>query len=310
MAKLSTILKEMNDEGRRVAAEGGDDAAAVALVAQKYGYDMDDLDSALDYYIVYGEAPTEGAGGIARELAAGFAFEFADEGEAYVRSIFEDETYDEILERVRADRRAFFDRNPTATVAANILGGVAMPAGVLGMAGKGAYALANPLKTGAMVGAGQGILTGLGAGETVGERMKGAAFGAPFGAAGGAVGTRIGQAITNRGMSTRDRGLMRARQALEDDVVDIANIPNRIAANTARDAELGMGEPTEMLVDYGGQATRRVLRGAQTQNPRVSEEIGSTIANRQVGQGGLTTTDPLNLKPARAFARSASATRA
>ena len=78
---------------------GGDDAAAVALVAQKYGYDMDDLDSALDYYIVYGEAPTEGAGGIARELAAGFAFEFADEGEAYVRSIFEDETYDEILER-------------------------------------------------------------------------------------------------------------------------------------------------------------------------------------------------------------------
>ena len=167
-----------------------------------------------------------------------------------------------------------------------------MPAGVLGMAGKGAYALANPLKTGAMVGAGRGALTGLGAGETVGERMKGAAFGAPFGAAGGAVGTRIEQAITNRGMSTRDRGLMRARQALEDDNVDIANIPNRIAANTARDAELGMGEPTEMLVDYGGQATQRVLRGAQTPL-RVSEEIGSTIANRQVGQGGLAT-DPLN----------------
>ena len=294
MAKLSTILKEMNDEGKRVAAEGGDDAAAVALVAQKYGYDMDDLDSALDYYIVYGEAPTEGTLGFAREMAAGFAFEFADEGEAYVRSIFEDETYDEILEMVRADRRAYFDRNPTATIAANILGGVAMPAGVLGAAGKGAYALANPLKTGAMVGAGQGALTGLGAGETVGERMKGAAFGAPFGAAGGAVGTRLGQAIANRGMSARDRGLVRARQALEDDNVDIANIPNRIAANTARDAELGMGEPTEMLVDYGGQATRRVLRGAQTQNPAVSEEIGSTIANRQVGQGGLTTTDPLN----------------
>ena len=244
--------------------------------------------------MVYGEAPTEGVGGFAREVAAGFAFEFADEGEAYVRSIFADETYDQILERVRADRRAYFDLNPTATIAANVLGGVAMPAGALGLAGKGAYALANPLKTAAMVGAGQGALTGLGAGETMDERTTGAMVGAPFGAAGGAVGTRIGQFIANRGMSTRDRGLVRARQALENDNVDIANIPNRIAANTARDAELGMGEPTEMLVDYGGNATRRVLRGAQTQNPEVSQQIVDTISNRQAGAGGLTTTDPLN----------------
>ena len=80
----------------------------------------------------------------------------------------------------------------------------------------------------------------------------------------------------------------------DNDKVDIANIPNRIAANTARDAGLGMGEPTEMLVDYGGNATRRVLRGAQTQNPEVSQQIVDTISNRQAGAGGLTTTDPLN----------------
>ena len=294
MPSLNTVLQEMKLAGKSAQDAGTSGDAAAAEVAKKYGYDMDDLDSALDYYLVYGEAPTEGVAGFAREMAAGFAFEFADEGEAYVRSIFEDETYDEILEMVRADRRAYFDRNPTATIAANILGGVAMPAGVLGAAGKGAYALANPIKTAAMVGAGQGALTGLGAGETMNERTTGALFGAPFGAAGGALGTRIVQAIANRGMSARDRGLVRGRQALEDDNVDIAKIPDRIAANTARDAELGMGEPTEMLVDYGGQATRRMLRGAQTQNPAVSQQIVDTIGNRQVGAGGLTTTDPLN----------------
>ena len=294
MASLNVVLKEMREEGRRAQDSGGDGDGAAAEVARKYGYDFDDLASALDYYIVYGEAPTEGAGGIARELAAGFAFEFADEGEAYVRSIFEDETYDQILERVRADRRAFFDRNPTATVAANILGGVAMPAGVLGLAGKGAYALANPLKTGAMVGAAQGALTGAGAGETAGQRQTGALLGAPLGAVGGAAGTRIAQAFANRGLSAGDRGLMRARQGFDDDGVDLGDVQRRIEANTARDAELGMGEPTEMLVDYGGQATRRTLRGAQTANKAVNQSVASTILNRQVGQGGLTTTDPLN----------------
>ena len=120
----------------------------------------------------------------ARELAGGALFEFSDEIEAGARSIFADETYDEILERVRMDRRAYFDRNPATAISANVIGGLAMPAGVLGTVAKGATKVA-PVLTSTAVGAGQGALTGIGASEdkSAMDALAGGVLGGTFGAA-------------------------------------------------------------------------------------------------------------------------------
>lgn len=282
---LDLILKEMNDAGKASQEAGAKDdgLSAVRRVAENYGYDYEDLDDTFAYYLAYGVAPTQGTGAFGRELAGGFAFEFSDEIEAGARSIFADETYDEILERVRMDRRAYFDRNPATAISANVIGGMVMPAGVLGTAAKGATKVA-PVLTSMAVGTGQGALTGIGASEdkSAMDALAGGVLGGAFGAAGG----KIGTLLANRGLSTYERGLLQGRDALEKDGVDLATLPDKIKSNVDADEALGIDTP-EMLVDYGGDATTRRLRGATVASGKVSEDVGQTIANRQIGLGGL-----------------------
>lgn len=283
---LDLILKEMNDAGKASQEAGAKDdgLSAVKRVAENYGYDYEDLDDTFAYYLAYGVAPTQDVGGFARELAGGALFEFSDEGEAYVRSIFADETYDEILKRVRMDRRAYFDRNPATAIGANVIGGLAMPAGILGLGVKGATKVA-PVLTSTAVGAGQGALTGIGASEdkSAMDALAGGVLGGAFGAAGGKIGTMF----ANRGLSTYERGLLQGRDALEKDGVDLATLSDEIRVNVDADKALGIDTTPEMLVDYGGDATTRKLRGATVASSEVSENVGQTIANRQIGLGGL-----------------------
>ncbi len=282
---LDLILKEMNDAGRASQEAGAKDdgLGAVRRVAENYGYDYEDLDDTFAYYLAFGVAPTQSVGAFGRELAGGALFEFSDEIEAGARSIFADETYDEILERVRMDRRAYFDRNPATAIGANVIGGLAMPAGILGTAAKGATKVA-PVLTSTAVGAGQGALTGIGASEdkSAMDALAGGVLGGAFGAAGGKIGTMI----ANRGLSPYERGLLQGRDALERDGVDLATLPNKIKTNVEADKTLGLDTP-EMLVDYGGDATTRRLRGATVASGEVSGDVGQTIANRQIGLGGL-----------------------
>ena len=283
---LTLILSEMNDAGiaSKKAGAKDDGLAAVRRVAENYGYDYEDLDDTFAYFRKYGTAPTQDVGGFARELAGGALFEFSDEIEAGARSIFADETYDEILERVRMDRRAYFDRNPATAIGANVIGGLAMPAGILGLGVKGATKVA-PVLTSTAVGAGQGALTGIGASEdkSAMDALAGGVLGGAFGAAGGKIGTMF----ANRGLSTYERGLLQGRDALEKDGVDLATLPDEIRVNVDADKALGIDTTPEMLVDYGGDATTRRLRGATVASGKVSEDVGQTIANRQIGLGGL-----------------------
>lgn len=282
---LNLILKEMNDAGKASQQAGAKDdgLGAVRRVAENYGYDYEDLDDTFAYYREYGVAPTQNAGAFLREVAGGLAFEFSDEIEAGARSIFADETYEEILERVRMDRRAYFDRNPATAIGANVVGGFLTPAGVLGSVGRGAMKAA-PVLTSMAVGAGQGALTGIGASEDKSaiDALAGGVLGGAFGAAGG----KIGTVLANRGLSTYERGLLQGRDALDQDGVDLARLPDRIKANVEADKAIGLETP-EMLADYGGDATVRRLRGATVASGKVSDDVGQTISNRQVGAGGL-----------------------
>lgn len=282
---LDLILKEMNDAGKASQEAGAKDdgLSAVRRVAENYGYDYEDLDDTFAYYLAYGVAPTESAGAFGREVAGGLAFEFSDEIEAGARSIFSDETYDEILERVRMDRRAYFDRNPATAIGANVVGGFLTPAGVLGSVGRGAMKAA-PVLTSMVVGTGQGALTGIGASEDKSaiDALAGGVLGGAFGAAGGKIGTMI----ANKGLSTYERGLLQGRDALDQDGVDLTRLPDKIKANVEADKTLGLETP-EMLADYGGDATTRRLRGATVASGKVSDDVGQTIGNRQVGAGGL-----------------------
>jgi len=130
----------------------------------------------------------EGAG---RAFASGMLFNFRDEivsilseptaaisefmGDAEAGAPFRAE-----LTRQRALESAFRQQQPATSVASEIAGGLATPAGVLGLAAK-APTLAGRLIRGVASGAGMGALGGAGAAEE-GQRLQGAGVGARVGA--------------------------------------------------------------------------------------------------------------------------------
>lgn len=288
MADLSVILKEMREEGRRAQDAGGDGDKAAAQVASKYGYDFDDLTSSLDYYIVYGEAPTGNVGAFGRELAAGFAFEGADEAEALVRSIFSDDSYDDLVTKIRADRDAYFQRETAAALTANVVGGVATPVGALGASARLANIAARaPMRTAVLGGAAQGAATGLGAGEGLGDRLQGAAIGAAIAAPVSAAGYGAARGLQRAFRNPAQRADMRVGDAMIDDGVDAASMRAAVLQNQAADTAAGdVGQ--EMLVDYGNDALRRLLRGARTVSSGASGRIDDALTVRQQGTSAVT----------------------
>lgn len=288
MADLNVILKEMREQGRRAQDAGGDGDKAAAQVAGKYGYDFDDLTSSLDYYIVYGEAPTGNVGAFGRELAAGFAFEGADEAEALVRSVFSDDSYDDLVTKIRADRDAYFQRETAAALTANVAGGFATPVGALGASARLANIAARaPMRTAVLGGAAQGAATGFGAGEGLGDRLQGAAIGAAIAAPVSAAGYGAARGLQRAFRNPAQRADMRVGDAMIDDGVDAASMRSAVLQNQAADTAAGdVGQ--EMLVDYGNDALRRLLRGARTVSSGASGRIDDALAVRQQGTSAVT----------------------
>lgn len=295
MAELKTILVEMARAGKNAGKGNGDKAAA--SVAKSYGYEFEEIKPSLAYFLAYGRPPTTGNYARGRELLGGAAFEFGDELEALGTSIFSDQSYDTIVDRIRADRRAFYAMNPAETIALNIVGGVATPAGVLGLTARGAkLAASSPVLATALTGGGQGALTGVGAvndKSDLGQVAKSAGVGGTLGTVFGAGAGKISSALANRGMDETTRGLLKARASLEADGTTLPEVANRVRAVAAQDQPLGI-QPQEVLADFGGDATNRALRGARVADSQASQNIDTTLMSRQRGAGGLTTRDPLN----------------
>ena len=295
MSNLESILKEIVIAGQNAPAGQKDKAAS--SVAKKYGYGFDEIKPSIEYFLAYKKAPTGGLIARGRELAGGAFLEFGDELEAFGTSIFSDESYDEVVDRIRADRRAFYAMNPAETIALNILGGVAMPAGAVGLTARGAkLASTMPVRTTALVGAGQGGLTGVGLVDDKSDLRQvatSAGIGTGLGGTVGALGGKVSTMLANRNTDEATRGLLKGRQSLEADGTTIPQIANRIRNNATQDRSLNI-TPQEILADFGGDVTRRALRGARVASPDASQQIDTTLMNRQRGAGGLTTRNPLN----------------
>ena len=295
MADLKTILDEAIAAGK--AAKAGEQNETAALrafaaadaVAKKYGYDSyDELRPSVQYYRQYGEVPTGGAAAFGRELAAGFAFEGADEAEALVRSVFSDDSYDDLVTKIRADRDAYFQRATAAALTANVAGGFAMPVGALGASARLANIAARaPMRTAVLGGAAQGAATGLGAGEGLGDRLQGAAIGTAIAAPVSAAGYGAARGLQRAFRNPAQRADMRVGDAMIDDGVDAASMRAAVLQNQAADTAAGdVGQ--EMLVDYGNDALRRLLRGARTVSSGASGRIDDALTVRQQGTSAVT----------------------
>ncbi len=113
--------------------------------------------------------------GLSRSVGQGLLFGFADEAEAFVRSLAGDKGYEENLETIRSELDAFREQAPVAAYGSEALASI--PSALLGGAGLARLGLTGAGKIGAI----EGALYGAGTGESAEERLTGAALGATLG---------------------------------------------------------------------------------------------------------------------------------
>lgn len=127
----------------------------------------------------------------ARAGLQGLSLNFADEIEAALRSgAISGKDYESIRDRLRAQQESFATDNPKTALAAEVIGGLAMPAGALGMAAK-APSILKATGIGAGLGAVQGAGQSADSEELTSDIVTGTMLGAGFGAGGQAVGAAI-----------------------------------------------------------------------------------------------------------------------
>lgn len=234
------------------------------------------------------------AKGMARGVAQGLTFNFADELEGLARGALTDETVDQATERVRGEQNEFRQKEPALSIASEIAGSVVPGLGAARLVTSGAKGARIAGRIAAS-GAGAGALAGAGAGEGgPGGRILPAAAGAATGAALGYVG---GKAIDGaqrllpkaKGVITRiaggvaadatdvapTHGARKVLSALENSGKSVDDL-----ANAAADS------PETMVVDVLGKPGARQARGIRTLGGKPGEAIEETMANRQQGQQG------------------------
>lgn len=230
-------------------------------------------------YPVYGKPETSRAGALGRGVADTAALGFSDEAEAGVEAAYQSliggkdfgDTYDNAVDRNRSYAKADEDQHGAFRIAGQLLGGLAIPTGLEGVAfragrealqaGLGmaeARALAARAVTTRMVqtGAAGGAAYGAGSADgDAGERLLGAGVGAATGAAGGLALGAAGQAIAP-GLAAR-AAAARALPITEE---------QRVAAAAGR-------QNIDLLpADVGGPTTRR-LTAAAAQAPLSASPI-------------------------------------
>ena len=225
------------------------------------------------------------AKGMARGVAQGVTFNFADELEGLARGLLTDETRAEATEKVRGEQNEFRGKEPGLAFASEMAGSLVPGVGAARMAMKGVRPGARLAGRIAASGAGAGALAGAGAGEGgVGSGVSAAA-----GAAGGAIlGYAGGKAIG---------GLQRSAPAVKKIVRPGAKVVQPTAAarklaGALEDAEKTAADltnaapdsPETMVVDVLGKPGARQARSIRTLGGKPGEAIERTLAERQTGQ--------------------------
>lgn len=148
------------------------------------------------------------ATGVARSIGQGVTFGFADEAEAYVRSILGPETYEEAKKATNAELSKFRGENPFLSFGLEIGAAIMTPGGILKLASKVpslAKVAQKTMQTTTPITRGMagGALYGAGAAETVSDVPASVALGAGLGYAG----ARYAPAITESAKELIKRGI-------------------------------------------------------------------------------------------------------
>jgi len=237
-------------------------------------------------------------------VGQGLAMGYGDELEAYARSAFTDETYEEALKDVREKIATARKERPTETTVAELSGALA-PAGIAigsslltggattpaaaAAAGRTVGLASNLLRGGtraAGIGAGQGAIEGFGRGEggleqrldkAQEEAMTGAAFGAGLGT------IAEGGRAAYKALTATPESLARRRLL---DIYSRDAVTPQEAQKAFSEAQAASVKP-EIIADIypGGQIaqeTQRVARVAPGANRRA---IAEQFAERARGQG-------------------------
>ena len=148
------------------------------------------------------------ATGVARSIGQGITFGFADEAEAYVRSVLGDQTYEEAKKATNAELAKFRGENPFLSFGLEIGAAVMTPGGLLKIASK-VPGLAKVAQKGMQTttpitrGAAGGALYGAGTAETKADIPASMALGAGLGYAG----AKYAPAITEGAKELIKRGI-------------------------------------------------------------------------------------------------------
>jgi len=216
-----------------------------------------------------------------RSFAQGLSFGFADEVEAYGRSLAGGEDYDQELRRIRAGKAAFEGEFPVTSTAAEVAG--ALPSALLpfGLAARGAQAVGRTVLPSAMmsarggaaaaptftgeavkataVGAGEGFLGGYGRGEGEAERLS---QGIAEGVIGGVSAPIIQGAIG--GLTRLGQSAMPVEQVAQQRIA--STIPRgdepRVAGEVAQRVAAG-DEAPETLADIIGQQAQQTVKATR-----------------------------------------------
>lgn len=231
--------------------------------------------------------------GLLRTLGQGAGLGFGDEIEAGLRTGFGLlGDYDKTVGDVRADIKDFARENPMTALAAEIGGGLVT--GGIGGARAAGSALGRKAiaKFGAPafaggVGATEGAIAGVGAGEDTASRISGGLVGGTLGGAGGAALPAAiggGKALVNRvrsGVSDKaaqNTADLKTIQAFEEAGVT----PQQVKADLD---EANQAVGGALIPDVGGEATRRLARGAATVSGEGADIATKALDERAAGLG-------------------------
>lgn len=196
----------------------------------------------------------------------------------------------ELTKRAEADQ-------PIASLAGNVVGGIALP---LGTAARGAT-LADRATQGARIGAAVGGLSGVGGGEDTAGRLTGGAVGTGAGAILGTVAPAVVEGVARgvRNAATPIANTVRGIRDPEGEAArrttlaiqrDIKADPQAAARLTPSEfaASVQSGGPAT-LMDLGGETTRGLARSAANTSPEGRALLNTKINERFEGQTGRVT---------------------
>lgn len=223
----------------------------------------------------FGQRALRTADDVARAVASGATFGFADEIAGAANTLFGLGSGETLQENIAAQRARDEAINPVVRTAGEIGGGAAttLATGGLGLLARAPAAVAVPA-----VGALEGTAAGVGFAEgDLAERLPSGMIGAGLGLGTGVLGAAASggiQRLARAGSSAR-QAERRIMQALQRDDID----PARVAA---RARQLG---PQATLADVGGPNVRGLARGVITRPGPARQMAEQALERRALNQG-------------------------